>query len=272
MRRDRSTFDWRRWRLRAGPRAPEPTVDPYFAFDREELAARGRRMRDRFLSADPFPHAVLDEFFPQAVARRLAEEFPSPESFLDESAAGEDRRRGKFSSTPQTPLPGFVRHVLYHLNSATVIGFLQELSGIAPLLPDPDVTRALRHFGPGGRLGLHADPSYHGGLGLDRRLNLLVYLTPDWQPEWQGALELWDEELEACRSSIEPRFNRCVVFLATDRTFHGFPRPLACGPGITRRSMQLYYYTAGRPDGEVEGRHGTLFLGEGPGGPFRPPG
>lgn len=47
------------------------------------------------------------------------------------------------------------------------------------------------------------------------------------------------------------RFNRTLVFLTTDYSYHGHPDPLDCPPGVTRKSVALYYYTNGRPDDEV---------------------
>lgn len=50
--------------------------------------------------------------------------------------------------------------------------------------------------------------------------------------------------------SIDPTFNRLVVFSVTDRAFHGVPAVIACPPDRRRISLALYYYTADRPDEE----------------------
>jgi Rps23 Pro-64 3,4-dihydroxylase Tpa1-like proline 4-hydroxylase len=51
----------------------------------------------------------------------------------------------------------------------------------------------------GGKLGIHADYNYHKHYGLDRRLNLLVYLNKDWREEYGGHLELWDRQMTSCK-------------------------------------------------------------------------
>ena len=45
----------------------------------------------------------------------------------------------------------------------------------------------------GGKLNIHKDYSIHPRVDppKQRKLNLIVYLTEDWNPEWGGALELW---------------------------------------------------------------------------------
>ena len=57
-----------------------------------------------------------------------------------------------------------------------------------------------------------------------------------------------------------PRLSRSVVFSTTDTSFHGHPHPLSSPPGITRKSVSLYYYTAGRPAEERSAPHDTLFI------------
>jgi hypothetical protein len=61
------------------------------------------------------------------------------------------------------------------------------------------------------------------------------------------------------RRKIAPSFNRTVVFSTTDSSFHGHPHPLASPPGVTRKSVSLYYYTAGRPEEERSQPHDTIF-------------
>jgi 2OG-Fe(II) oxygenase superfamily len=86
---------------------------------------------------------------------------------------------------------------------------------------------------------------------VDRRLNVLVYLNEGWREEWGGALEMWDRDLRRRERRIAPHFNRTLVFLTTDYSYHGHPDPLDCPPGVTRKSVALHYYTNGRPDDEV---------------------
>ena len=111
----------------------------------------------------------------------------------------------------------------------------------------------------GGRLGVHADFNIHKKLGLDRRLNLLLYLNYNWQPEWGGELELWDKDVQSKVKGYLPVANRVVVFSTTDIAFHGHPDPLNCPKGMYRRSIALYYYTKGRPAEEQSGAHSTVF-------------
>ena len=192
-------------------------------------------------------------------------------------AAVRGRQEVKLATDHSRVIPPFTRQVLDQFNSEVMIDFLQELTGIPGLIPDPHLWGGgLHQIERGGHLKVHSDFNWHEELLLDRRLNLILYLNPEWQPEWGGALELWDREMSACQESVLPVANRCVVFNTTDFSLHGHPDPLMCPPDRTRRSMALYYYSNGRPAAEVSRSRTTDFRprpgeewqrhsGEGPG-------
>lgn len=141
-----------------------------------------------------------------------------------------------------------------------MLDFLERLTGISGLIPDPYFTGGGVHqIERGGHLGVHADFNVYERLRLDRRLNLLLYLNRDWQEEWGGHLELWNSGMTTCERRVLPIFNRCVIFSTTDSSYHGHPDPLRCPPHRTRRSLATYYYSNGRPVEEQSDGHSTLF-------------
>lgn len=134
--------------------------------------------------------------------------------------------------------------MLYHLNSSTFLDFLSKITGIENLIADSYFEGGGMHqIRRGGKLKIHADFNRHPRYDLDRRLNALLYLNPDWQEEYGGNLELWDRHMTSCVVRIAPLFNRFVVFATTDFTYHGHPDPLTCPEDVTRKSLALYYYT-----------------------------
>lgn len=231
-----------------------------------ELADRNR---DEYARAEPFRHIVMDDFLSPDTLREVANSFPD----LRDGKWHEfdNPREKKLASEQESEMEDQARWLLYQLNSSTFMRFLEELTGIEGLIPDPYfVGGGLHQIEPGGFLKIHADFNRHLKLKLDRRLNLLIYLNEDWQEEWGGALELWDKDMSRCAHKIFPIFNRAVVFETTDFSFHGHPDPLACPAGRTRKSLALYYYSNGRPAEEISGEHGTL-MRERPGEEIRTP-
>lgn len=228
--------------------------------DGEHLAEIADRHRGDYADAEPFPHAVLDDLIPDEALDLVLSEFPSPESQVWKEYENFHEKKletqGEAQLGPETSL------LLYQFNSAPFLRFLERLTGIENLIPDPYFTGGgLHQIVRGGKLGVHADFSRHQKLPLDRRLNVLIYLNRDWRVEYGGALELWTPDGAACEKRILPLFNRTVVFSITDWSFHGHPEPLTCPEGVSRKSIALYYFTAGRPPGEVrEGKKATLFI------------
>jgi hypothetical protein len=153
------------------------------------------------------------------------------------------------------------RRLVAELNSGPFLASLTALTGIEGLIADGTLTGGGQHqIARGGRLGVHADFPEHPENGLARRLNVIVYLNEDWQPEWGGALELWDADMARCVRRVQPELGRLVVFSTTRTAFHGHPDPLQCPEGVTRKSLALFYFTKDQPDGECLGdAHGTAF-------------
>ena len=76
-----------------------------------------------------------------------------------------------------------------------------------------------------------------------RRVNVLLYLNKDWQPEYNGQLELWSGDMRTCEAKINPEFNRVVIFSTDEKSYHGFPDAIECPEDMTRKSLALYYFT-----------------------------
>ncbi len=236
----------------------QPQRVDIFLFDPDRLGELARTHSERYQAAAPFPHAAIDDFLPDPVFEELVASFPGPEELAWRRFDAENER--KLASQDPSSLPPFAQHVLAQFNAAAMIEFLERLTGIDGLIPDPHLWGGgLHQIEPGGHLEIHTDFNWHQRLLLDRRLNLLLYLNEDWRTEWGGDFELWDRDLRACQEKIAPLANRCVVFSTTDYSFHGHPHPLACPADRTRQSLALYYYSNGRPAHEIGPSSSTVF-------------
>jgi hypothetical protein len=223
-----------------------------------KLSADPSQLRERYVSARPFPHIAVDGLFPDEVLAAVLADFPRPDEI--EWASFDNATERKLGYRYTSPLKPRLRDFLWEMSSPPVLQFLEAMTGIEGLIPDPYFGGAGPHqILPGGFLKVHTDFNWHPLLKLDRRLNLLVYLNADWREEYGGHLELWDREMTRCEQRILPVFNRTVVFNTTDFSFHGHPAPLACPEGRSRKSVSFYYYTNGRPEAERSAPHDTIF-------------
>jgi hypothetical protein len=228
--------------------------DPFY-FDRSRLKPLADRLAPAFAAAQPFPHVVIDDFLPPEVITALVDCFPEA---TGDWTKFNTRFEVKFAQRDEEAMPKPVRHVIQQFNSQPFLEFLERLTGIKGLLPDPSLAGGGMHqIAPGGLLKVHADFNEHPHLHVDRRLNVLLYLNADWEESYGGDLELWNRNMTAMGARIAPIANRLVVFATTQTSFHGHPDPLTCPPGRYRRSLAWYYYTAPRP--LFRSRHSTLF-------------
>lgn len=217
-------------------------------------------LRSSYVSGDPFPHIVLDGLFDDEALDRVLEDFPRPDQtrWLEFNSPTE-KKLGYYHERSQ--ISDRVRAFLDAMNGFEMLLWLEALTGIEGLIPDPYFGGGgLHQIEPGGFLKVHADFNVHPKLKVDRRMNMLIYLNRDWREEWGGHLELWDASATSCRKKIAPLFNRTVIFSTTDTSFHGHPHPLQSPAGVTRKSVSLYYYTAGRPAEEQSAPHDTIFV------------
>lgn len=236
-------------------------MEKVYFFDPTELDRLASENGPGFVGARPFPHVVIDGLFPDELLQEVVDEVPGPEEWRKHPEWRSANRADAVKLMVNRPwmLGPTTRHLLNEFNSAVFINFLEKLTSIEGLIPDPHYFGGGVHqIEAGGFLKIHADFNIHDRLHLDRRLNALLYLNRQWQDEWGGKFELWDKDMQKAVRTVSPVFNRLVIFATTDTSFHGHPDPLTCPPGVTRRSLALYYYTNGRPAEEMSASHSTL--------------
>jgi hypothetical protein len=232
------------------------TIDSFLPLARmKEIGASGY---PTYANAKPYPHIVMDDFFDPEIVENIVSEFPDPNAIRWQRF--DNANEVKLASAADASFGSLTRLFLYHLNSITFLEFLSQITGIKNLIPDPQFEGGgLHQIVRGGKLGVHSDFNKHRQFGLDRRLNLLLYLNKNWREEYGGHLQLWDKDVTRCEARVAPLFNRVMIFGTTDFTYHGHPDPLQCPEGMTRKSLALYYFTNGRPAEEVTGEHTTIF-------------
>jgi Rps23 Pro-64 3,4-dihydroxylase Tpa1-like proline 4-hydroxylase len=212
-------------------------------FETGATEKKGLELTAQYNAGWPYPHVVIDDFLPPDILEMCLRHFPKA---LDKESMTFDRpqERLKSSFNPDY-LESPLRSLFYSLNSKPFIRFLENMTGIKGLIPDPYFLGAGFHeIKNGGHLSVHADFNHHKPMNLERRINVLIYLNKDWKEEYGGQLELWDDDMKACEKSVVPLFNRCVVFNTTSTSNHGNPNVINHPQGIPRRSIALYYYTS----------------------------
>ena len=217
--------------------------------------------RSNYALANPFPHIVIDDFIPEDLALQCYNQMSQHQEWMFDSMMGypEDERDSQVNKwwTPfdtdsknriESDMPA-VWKCLQYFNSRPFLLFLENLTGIKDLIADVDFEGGGIHkIKNGGRLELHSDYNKHPNKDIWRRINLLLYLTPNWN--YNGHLDLYEKDPLVKVKSILPTFNRAVIFNTTDDSIHGHPIPLVCPEEVSRYSFALYYFTKDRPEHE----------------------
>src|SRR5687768_7243005 len=211
----------------------------------QQLMQTAQTRAAEYRNAKPFPHLVLDGLFSSTLLQRAIAEVPDGRASWTSYDTVNERKQVFSDVTAFGPAAETIVHAL---NSAPFVKFLEQLTGITGLIPDPHLRAAgYMRVPPGGHLGLHYDFTTQKELRLERRINVLLYLNPDWRTEWGGQLELHsNDDLESPSHemvTVEPLLNRVVIF-NTPNALHGHRRPIACPPGRARLCLSWYYYTA----------------------------
>jgi Rps23 Pro-64 3,4-dihydroxylase Tpa1-like proline 4-hydroxylase len=217
-------------------------------------------LKREFDSAVPFRHLLIEELLEPDFAAEVAAAYPTFEVARKqgfEFDAVNERRKIQISDAEKFPAP--VARLNAALASPQFLADLEYITGIQGLEADPTLGGAGMHVtGPHGRLDVHVDFNYVNERDRHRRLNILVYLNPGWNPAWGGAIELWDRKVKRCHRTVTPALNRCVLFETSEISFHGVT-PLVGPPDVVRKSFAAYYYTKEAPPGWDGVKHSTIF-------------
>lgn len=219
-------------------------------FDYERFESRAADLAESYRANRPFPHLVFDEFLVPGAALEAARDFPTDDDqhwtryrHVNENKAHTDR----WEDFPPT-----IAAIVREMNSPRFVELLSRVTGIEGLRADPDIEGGGMHQSwQGGYLNVHTDFTMHRkNQTWRRRCNLILYMNEDWNPDWGGALQLWDSRMKDQMEQVPCLLNRAVLF-NTPKALHGFPDPLTCPEGRSRKSVQWYYYTADESEDAV---------------------
>lgn len=226
---------------------------------RIQLPAQIDQLRDSYRAARPFPHLVMDNLFDPILLEGILQEMAAMSD--QQWMLVEKRSQERFLRMRSgVELGGAGAQLTGLLHSAPFLYLLSEITGVWQLLPDPYLQGAgYASMRRGDFFNVHADRNVAYETGLHRRLAMIVFLNKSWEQQYNGQLELWNPEGTSCEASIDPLFNRTVIFEVAYPNYHGVPRPLDCPAGRSRQSFIVYYHTVG-----VEGKldvtpHSSIF-------------
>ena len=215
-----------------------------------------KEKKNDYLNANPFPSIILDDFFNDTFLNKVLEEFPDL-SKEDSSQNYKNKNEVKYTNNNYKNFPNTIKQLFDFMNSNSFLEFLQKITSIEEkLVSDKDLNGGgLHEIKDGGKLKIHTDFSRHPTLDLDRRINILIYLNKNWDKNYGGDLEFWNQDMSLCKKKISPNFNKLVIFSTNDFSNHGHPDPINCPDNFSRKSIALYYFSKGRPVSDLNNKN-----------------
>ena len=200
---------------------------------------------ESFQNALPFNHVIIDNFFLPEIADKISDEFPD---FNDASVnTYNSPLEIKKSLNHWDRFPPTTYRAFTFLGRYPFVARMQHVTKKYDLEFDYGLNGGGWHMhGPGGNLNIHVDYNMHPKLHMQRKLNIIVYLTKDWDTSWGGGLELWSHDESENKpmkkeKTVDNIYNRAILFDTTQDSWHGLPDTIKCPEGHLRKSIAAYY-------------------------------
>jgi Rps23 Pro-64 3,4-dihydroxylase Tpa1-like proline 4-hydroxylase len=232
-----------------------PTLDQISEHIGDRLANKAPELKEQWECSTPVKHLVVDDLLPDDWAISIANLFPKASQLPRNESLKESKSIGvdMDNYAPQ------LKAITFALQSTRILQIVSQITSIPSLNPDKNLySGGLSMMQDKDFLNPHIDNSGNPFLKQYRRINALYYVTPDWNPQWGGNLELWDSR-RANPIKVESLFNRLVLMNTNRTSFHSVSPIHDCGKN-SRKCVSNYYFSPKSPE-PYEYFHVTSFRG-----------
>lgn len=218
------------------------------------LAAEKERMKEEFSVKGRINTCFIDNLLPENIARDIYNAFPSPE----EMAIHKSLRENKRIAAQMDLYNPLLEEIVYAFQDQRIVKSVEEITGLKEMVPDEFLyAGGISLMAKGNFLNPHLDNSHDNERKSYRILNLLYYVTPDWQEENGGNLELWDNGVKNEQRTIHSKFNRLVLMVTNKSSYHSVSKVSSDG----KRCCVSNYYFSTIPAESNKYFHVTSFYG-----------
>ena len=214
-------------------------------------------LQKQYRSHPGYSLLTLDNFLPSQVVQEMSQELES----IPLDHCKHFTRKGscmyEHNKLEDTPIADAVVHALH---SSPFVKWLQEVTDTIDLIPDPHLIGAgyMKSF-KGDSLKIHTDFNWNEQLRLHRMLSVVIYLNEDWQEEWGGQLNFYDLERKNVLTKVPVGPGNVVIWNYNNLAFHGYPDPMTCPEGISRKGIRFFYYVSNAQHDDKHPPHRSLY-------------
>lgn len=188
-------------------------------------------------------HVEIDDLLPIDLCKNIYLKFPK----IEEMRFMSSFREQKYTSKNFDLFDPLLAEITFALQDPEIVRLIEIITGIKNQTADPSLyAGGLSSMCKNNFLGPHIDNSHDGTGRLYRTLNLLYYITPDWDFDYGGNLELWDKKVKN-NVTIHSKFNRLVLMETTPTSWHSVSK---VETARARCCVSNYYFSAQSPVGK----------------------
>lgn len=199
------------------------------------------KINNEYKNAKPFEHIIIHNFLNIEYANLIYDKFPTN---FDNWHKYYNPIEIKYANDDINNMDENIKKLFYILSTDEILNIFSKISGVENLEYDPYLHGAGLHAHPrNGRLHMHLDYEKHPYIDKERRLNLILYLSKNWNEEWNGQTELWNKDMTECVKKSPVIFNTAIMFKTNEISWHGLPEKIKCPKNIYRKSLAFYYIT-----------------------------
>ena len=179
----------------------------------------------------PYSIWVIDDFLNEEIIERVSRDWPDSENKAwhagHPSINGNPNvlEQGMRGISKLELMPDQISEIAKNLHSEEFTDQLGNLLGIEGLIPDKAMRwSGMRTMLPYSFQLIHSDARLSPESGLRKELTVLIYTQPLFNEKYHtGHLEIWDDDMKKCIHRISPKYNRSIIFLNSDTSYHGVP-------------------------------------------------
>jgi Rps23 Pro-64 3,4-dihydroxylase Tpa1-like proline 4-hydroxylase len=217
------------------------------------LIAEKDALKSFWKNSAPVKHFYLDSLLPSEVATQLANSFPTPKVLRKLQTI----RESKWVGINYKEFDPIIAEILFAFQNSKVVELIEEITEFKELLPDPTLyASGVSYMEKGDFLNPHLDNSHDGDGKNYRVLNLLYYCSENWELEFGGNLELWEQGISN-GATIVSKFNRLVVMATDKQSWHSVSQ---VEENRARTCVSNYYFSPHSPNNKSYS-HVTTYAG-----------
>lgn len=221
----------------------------------KRLADSKEVLEKQFVEAkNKIGYFFLDDLLPEELANTIFNKFPG----LSLTKKRKNLAEFKHVAYQMDEYDPLLQEVLYAFQDDRIVALITDICAFKDVFADENLyAGGLSLMSEDNFLNPHLDNSHDKDRKRWRVLNLLYYVTPNWDIKYGGNLELWPNGLNNQPVVIQSKFNRLAVMVTHQKSWHSVNKVLV----DKVRCCVSNYYFSNEPALVTDKFHVTTFRG-----------